>query len=416
MGVEAAEFSAAEFSDLADASGTYLVDLRAKREPYDLLARLREDDPVHLSGAGTWIISGYSLCVSVLRDTRFSRAASTEREIELLFEPSEATDVYWHKTVNREGADHSRLRRILTPAFSPRAVEGWRPFIEKLVDEVFDELEPRHECELVQDLAYPIPEHVICAMLGVPSEHHSLFEQWTRVLTNRPQAGEVSGDHRRAQTVALTAFVQYLRELVERRRNDLSDDLASQLIALEEQGDRLNDKELVAVMTEVITGGHDTTANTIVNGVFMLLRHPDQYQRLVNDPSLVPAAVEEILRHRSPVQVTLNRVTTEEVTLEGVTIPAGATVVVCLAGANREPDRFPEPDTFDIGRDDDRHISFGNGSHFCLGAHLARAELQVTFDRIARRLPGLHLTADVETLPWRTSALVTAPARLPVAW
>jgi cytochrome P450 len=406
----------AEGSDLAAATGIYLTDVRAKREPYDLLARLREEDPVHLSAAGTWIISGYDLALSVLRDTRFSRAAATEREIELLFEPSDAAEIYWHKTVNREGDDHSRLRRILAPAFSPRAVERWRPFIEKIVDKVFDELEPRHQCDIVTDLAYPIPEHVICTMLGVPPEHHNLFEQWTRVLTDRPAAGEGDDDRRRAHTAALTAFVDYLRGLVESRRDNLSDDLVSQLITLEEEGERLNDKELIAVMIEVITGGHDTTANSIVNGVFMLLRYPEQLERLVENCSLVSSAVEEILRHRTPVQLTLTRVTTEDVTIEGVTIPARSTVVVCLSGANREPERFADPDTFDIGREDHRHLTFGNGSHFCLGAHLARAELQVTFDRIATRLPGLHMTADVEALPWRTSALVTAPARLPVAW
>ncbi len=190
----------------------------------------------------------------------------------------------------------------------------------------------------------------------------------------------------------------------------------SQLITLEEEGDRLNERELVAVMTEIINGGHDTTASTITNGTFMLTQHPAQFDRLKADPSLVPSAVEEVLRFRSPVQLSLTRRTTDDVEIAGVIIPRGSTVVVALAGANREPGKFEEPDTFDIGRSPNRHLAFGNGGHFCLGAHLARVELEVAFDRIARRLPGLRLTTDVADLTWRTTTLVMAPAALPVAW
>lgn len=402
--------------DLAAASGRYLLDVTAKRNPYRLLEQLRRDDPVHETGAGTWIVSGYDLGLSVLRDTRFSRAAATEREMTTMFDPSEATEVYWHKTVNREGVDHTRLRRLLTPAFSPGAVRGWRPFIERAVDEIFERFAPREQGDLTAELAYPIPEHVICTMLGVPTSDHQLFEDWTRVLNARPQAGAGDDERRRVATAALTEFVEYLRALIARRRTDQRDDLVTQLISLEEEGDRLNERELVAVMMEIINGGHDTTANMIVNGVFMLLLHPDQLDRVRQDPALVDTAVEEILRYRSPVQLSLNRVTTEDVEVGGVTIPEGATVVVSLAGANRDPGEFEDPERFDVGREDNRHLSFGNGSHFCLGVHLARSELQVTFERVVRRLHDLRLTVPVDELPWRTTTLVMAPARLPCSW
>ena len=169
-------------------------------------------------------------------------------------------------------------------------------------------------------------------------------------------------------------------------------------------------------MTEIINGGHDTTASTITNGTFMLTQHPDQFDRLRHDPGLVPSAVEEVLRFRSPVQLSLTRRTTEDVVIAGVAIPRGATVVVSLAGANREPGKFADPDEFDVGRSQNRHVAFGSGGHFCLGAHLARAELEVAFDRIVRRLPDLHLTTDVADLTWRTTTLVMAPAALPAAW
>jgi cytochrome P450 len=402
--------------DLAAASGKYLLDVTAKRNPYRLLDQLRRDDPVHESDAGTWIVSGYELGLAVLRDSRFSRAAATERDVTTMFDPSEATDVYWHKTVNREGVDHTRLRRLLTPAFSPRAVRGWRPFIERAVDEIFDGFAPREEGDLVADLAYPIPEHIICTMLGVPASDHKLFEEWTRVLNARPQAGVSDDERRRVATAALTEFVEYLRALIARRRTDPRDDLVTQLISLEEEGDRLNERELVAVMMEIINGGHDTTANTIVNGVFMLLQHPDQLDRIKADPELVDTAVEEILRYRSSVQLSLTRVTTADVELAGVTVPQGATVVVSLAGANRDPNAFDDPERMNVGRDENRHLSFGNGAHFCLGAHLARSELQVTFDRLLRRLQDLRLTVPVDEVPWRTTTLVMAPAQLPCAW
>ena len=172
-------------TELAADTARYLLDVSAKREPYALLARLREGDAVHRSDAGTWIVSGYDLGVAVLRDSRFSRAAATERDVEINFDAGEAAEVYRHKMVNREGTDHTRLRRILTPAFTPTAVRRWRPYIEQVVDEVFDEVAPRHEGEIVHDLSYPIPEHVICTMLGVPAADHKRFEEWTRVLNAR---------------------------------------------------------------------------------------------------------------------------------------------------------------------------------------------------------------------------------------
>ncbi len=153
-----------------------------------------------------------------LRDSRFSRAAATERDVEINFDAGEAAEVYRHKMINREGADHTRLRRILTPAFTPAAVRRWRPYIEQVVDEVFDEVAPRHEGEIVHDLSYPIPEHVICTMLGVPAEDHKLFEEWTRILNARPQAGESDEERRRLATAALAEFVEYLRALIARRR------------------------------------------------------------------------------------------------------------------------------------------------------------------------------------------------------
>ena len=401
---------------LADETARYLLDVVAKRDPYDLLNRLRETEPVHQTAAGTWIISDLELGLAALRDLRFARDQAVAREIEMNFAPSDVTDVYRNRMMNQDGANHLRLRRLLAFTFSPNSVQAWRPAIERDVDELFDRVEPLHQADLVREISYPIPEHVICTLLGVPFEDHELFEKWSAVLNVRPQAGGLDETQRQRATSSLEEFAAYLRGLVEQRRAHPGDDLISKLVAIEEEGERLNDIELVAVLTEVINGGHDTTANAITNGALMLILHPDEFARLKADPTLVPTAVDELLRFRSPVQLTLTRHTTEDVEIGGVTVPAGQTVVIALAAANREGRAFDDPQRFDVGRMPNKHVAFGAGRHVCLGAHLARAELQITLERIVRLLPDLRLDAELEELPWRTTTLVMAPSRLPVAW
>jgi len=401
---------------LADASGRYLLDVDAKRDPYAFLNRLRDTEPVHRSAAGPWLVSSYELAVIALRDRRLSRSAATPNDIDVLFAPSPATDVYAHKMVNREGPDHLRLRRLLAATFSPAGVQPWKPKIEAQLDELIDAVEPNGQADFVRDLAYPVPEHVICTMLDVPASDHTRFEHWAQVLNARPHAGTGSDQQRVVATAALEDFVGYLRDLVARRRQAPGDDLVSQLIAVEEGGDRLSDIELTAVLMEVINGGHDTTANVLANAALVLLQEPARWRMLADDPSIVPTAVEEILRMRSAVQLTLVRTATEDVELGGVTIPNGDTVIVCLAAANRQPDHFSEPDRLDLERQENRHLAFATGRHVCLGAHLARLELDVALDRLVRRLPTMELAVPVEDLPWRTTTLVMAPSAIPVRW
>ena len=257
---------------------------------------------------------------------------------------------------------------------------------------------------------------MICTLIGVPFEDHDLFSKWTKALTNRVLTSKGNEDMRKAGTAAYVEWAQYLRDLVESRRSEQRNDLLTQLIAAEEEGTRLSDLGLITLLTELIGGGHDTTANVIINGVMTLTTRPDTWRQLAGNPALSEAAVEEVLRYRSPIQLSLGRQATEDVEIDGVTIPAGAPVFVVLAAANRDPGTFDDPEEAAFDREDNRHIAFGFGEHFCLGAALARAEAQVAFETLSRRLPHLRVTVPEGELPWRQSTLITAPAALPVAW
>jgi cytochrome P450 PksS len=363
------------------------------------------------------LVTDYSLVQFVLRDARFSRAAATAKSMYLFDDAPEVVRQMWSaKMVNSDDPDHKRLRQIINRSLTPAAVARWRPRITEVVEELLDGVSARGKMDLVREFAYPLPERMICAMLGVPFSDHAKFEDWSVKILNRVIAGAGDEGVLRASTEAMLEFAAYLRDLVGTRKDDLRDDLLSQLITAEEQGDRLNDIELIAVLIELIAGGHDTTANLITQGVLLLMECREEWEELKADVSLVPRCVEEIFRLRSPIQLGLARVATEDVELGGVTIAAGESVLTSLAAGNRDPAVFADPDRFDIRREGNQHLSLGYGTHYCIGANLARAEAQEAFRGLAERLPGLRLAVGREELVWRETSLVVAPAALPVEW
>lgn len=407
-----------EPATLTQRSGGYLTDPRCRRDPHGLLQELREDEPVHRSATGAWIISGYDLVMDAIRDERLSRGEAGYETAATLFEAGPAVELFRGRLVNSDGETHTRRRKLVNRSFTPRAVDHWRPLIQETVDELIDAMEPQGSADLVPAFCYPVPERVICGLLGVPHTDHELFEEWTQVLNNRAIVGVDGDEQRRRGARALIEFGDYVRALVERRRDNPADDLVSRLIEVEASSDQMDETELVAMIVEMIGGGHDTTANTIANGVLDLLAEPERYRRLVQDPGLIADATEEILRYRSPVQVSLSRLAVADVTYAGVTIPAGSLVILTLAGSNRDPCAFAQPDDFDLSRPaaENRHLSFGFGTHFCLGASLARVEVQIALSALTARLPELRLDTAPSELPYRDSALITAPAELPVSW
>jgi cytochrome P450 len=307
--------------------------------------------------------------------------------------------------------DHTRVRALVNKAFTPRHVARLRPHIQAICDELLALVERRGRMDVMADFATQLPAIVIAELLGVPAEDRIRFKEWSNdlisLLGNPDPAGAVERFER-----GLDHLLSYLRDVIGQRRRAPRDDLISSMIAAQEERDALSDGELLATSNLLLVAGHETTTNLIGNGLLALLLHPAEMARLRDDLELVPSAVEEMLRYDSPVQATV-RVTTETVELGGQTLPPGALVVAMIGAANRDPAVFPDPDRFDVARTDNRHLSFGFGPHFCLGAPLARLEGQVIFRALLARYPRLRL--DREDVPHRPNFALRGLLELPVS-
>lgn len=394
----------------------YLADDTVKRCPYDLLAKLRQTAPVVRSTGGPWLVLDYEAGQSVLRNPVFSRSRAAADTLRSFIDPGPAADIWMSKMVSTDGERHRRLRGLVNKAFTPRAVGKWRPVVQAHADEILRAAQGRRHMEAVSEYAYPLPEHVICTLLGVPASDRALFEGWTAAIQNRVVTGRGAESARAAAAQAILGFAAYLTELVSAHEPNPEGDLLSQLASAEEEGSRLSQQELVSVAMELIIGGHDTTANLITIGVYELARRPGLFSSFARGEFSIAGLVEELMRARSPVQLSLSRVATQTVEVAGNVIEAGDVVLVSLAAANRDPSAFPSPETFDPSKPAPNHIGFGVGAHYCLGANLARLEAQVALAAVLERLAGLHLMIGEAELTWREGSLVIAPARLPVAW
>ena len=312
----------------------------------------------------------------------------------------------------KDPPDHTRLRTIVTKAFTPRVAESMRPRIQAIVDGLLDKVQAAGKMDVIADFAYPLPTVVICEMLGVPMEEQEQFKVWTRDLA-RSLDPIITPEIIEAANQATVAFYEYFRGLIAKRRQNLQNDLLSGLIAAEEQGDRLNEEELVATAILLLGAGHETTMNLIGNGMFALLRHSDELLRLQADSSLVLSAVEEFLRYDGSVQMTA-RTALVDVEIGRKVIPKGTQAIILLGAANRDPEVFPDPDRLDINRAENKHIVFSYGIHHCLGAPLARVEAQVAFNTLLQRMPKLRLTT--ENLEWRDTVTLRGLKALPIAF
>ena len=389
---------------------------------YETFARMRAEDPVFcqpgIDGETMiWFITRYEDVVAVLLDDdRFVRdpaLALTPEELEAFSSglPESFAFIDQHM-LNRDGEDHRRLRRLVTKAFTPRRVEQLRPRIQEIADELIDRVEARGEMELVEELAFPLPITVIAELLGIPIADRDRFRRWSNAMVT-PALGPEAMAEFGAQ---MNEFVAYLHDLFARRRKEPGDDLVSALLQVRDGGDTLSDQELFSMVVLLIVAGHETTVSLIGNAVLALLRHPDACAELERDPSRIASAIEELLRYDSPVERTLTRWAATDVELDGHTIGRGDLVIAVLGSANRDPDRFPDPDVLDLDRGDTKHVAFGRGSHYCLGAPLARLETEVALTTLLRRLPGLRLSVSESELAWRPVPLFRSLVALRVAW
>ena len=368
--------------------------------PYPFYERIRAEAPIHQAAFGGWVFSRYAECEAILGDHRFSSDGRNSEAYHAFMAqrgpltPEEQLLENARPFLFRDPPDHTRLRGLVNKAFTPRVVEALRPRIRQIVDELIDAVRDAGSMEVIEDLAYPLPITVICEMLGVPAEDRHLFREWSRELAHSLDPEPVlPADVIERRNQAVTAFRSYFTSLLDERRREPRDDLLSALIAAEEQGDVLTEQELLSTLTLLLVAGHETTVSLIGNGVLALLRHPEQLELLRNDPSLARSAVEEILRYDPPVQLD-GRTALEDVEIGGVTVRRGQEAVLLLGSANRDPDQFPDPDRLDITRADNRHIAFGYGIHFCIGAPLARLEGQIALSTFVRRLRDLRLLTD----------------------
>ncbi|MFZ0342417.1 MAG: cytochrome P450, partial [Gaiellaceae bacterium] len=299
----------------------------------------------------------------------------------------------------------------VSKAFTPRMIERLRPRIREIADELIGRVSATGEMELVSEFAFPLPITVIAELLGVPIADRERFRQWSGAMVSPALAAT---ELEQADAL-LGAFVEYLLALFAERRQQPGEDLVSALVAVEDGGDTLSEEELCSMVALLIVAGHETTVSLIGNATLALLTHPDQRAAVELDPSLLPRAVEELIRYDGPVERTLNRWATEDVELGGQTIRRGETVIVILGAADRDADRFAAPDTLDLAAQRDRHLGFGRGSHFCLGAPLARLEAEIALGTLLR-LPGLRLAVSPDDVRWRPVPLFRSLVALPVAW
>jgi len=390
-------------------------------DPHPFFHLLREHEPVHHTPMGVYMLTRYADASAIVRDPALS---NNERNSDLhqayveanAESPGPFDDEFGQAVILfLDPPDHTRLRGLVNKAFTPKVVSQLRSRIEQIVDERLDEVTARGDgrMDVVTDLAYPLPVVIICELLGVPPEDHATFQGWSSDLAHSIDPDPlIAPDQQERINAAADAFLEYFRDLIERRRRDPGDDLLTGLIAAEEGGDRLSENELLATGLFLLIAGHETTVNLIGNGTLALLRNRDQLEWLRSDPSLDRNAIEELLRFDSPVTFT-QRITLADYQLGDVTIPARQQVIPILAAANRDPAMFPEPDRLDLGRENaNRHLAFGGGHHFCLGAALARLEGEAAIPALVRRFSTLELDGKPER---RDTFTLRGLTHLPVA-
>ena len=369
-------------------------------DPYRQYAALREHDPVHRSPLEVWVLFRYDDIVGVLRDSSLSvqvdNATPTARMQMFAEQAPEERERGAHSILNVDPPDHTRLRRLVSKAFTPKMVHELRPRIQALVDEALEAMAARGEADVIVDLAFPLPFTVISEMLGMPDGNRDEVRGWSHTLTKTLDP-ILSPEEVDAALAAANNMQSHIQDVLAWKRDHPEDDLLTGLIAAEDEGDRLSEIELLDQVLLLYVAGHETTVNLIGNATLALLGHPDQLARLRSDPELDGGAVEELLRYDSPVQFS-RRITTADLDVDGTTIPAGTFTLTCLGSANHDEARWgPTADELDITRPDaGQHMSFGNGIHHCLGSSLARTEAQVAIGTLARRFPDLKLAGEPE--------------------
>jgi len=387
--------------------------------PYRAYSYLRAAAPVYWMDkfrTGAWLVTRYADVLTGLHDARLSSQRSHNLTAAL---PSATQSEF--ATFNRifskwmlflDPPEHSRIRKLLNKEFTPNMIQRLRPRIQQVVDSLLDDVAGKSEIEFMTEFANPLPVRVIAEMLGIPAEDQRDFQIWSDDLASFfGNATSTVDTARRAQN-SLVSLTEYFRAMLPERRAHKGDDLVSLLLRVEEEGEMLTGEELLGQCTLLLVAGHETTRNLLGNGLLALLQHPDQFAKLKEDPALINSAVREFARFDSPVQFS-GRAATEDFTWHDQEIRKGQTVILLLASANHDPEKFSEPEKLDISRDEGMPLSFGHGTHFCIGASLAYAEAEIAFSTLLDRASGLRLLDDVPA--WRPNLSFRGLSRLPLS-
>jgi cytochrome P450 len=379
--------------------------------PYPLFHRLRADDPVHYSPfLGGWVLTRYADAIAFLRDHRFSRVAFLDL-MRARFGNQPILQLQAGELAFSDPPIHTELRGLIAKAFSPAAIAAARPAISARVEEALERLDGAGRMDVIADFAYPLPADAISAMLGVPREDWDRLRGFvdgvilSRGIVRTP-AMMAEGDR------SAREFMDYLRRLVVERRARPTNDLLSATIGAEERGRRLSDEEIVTMAEQLFTAGHGTTRNLIGSAILALLQNPSELEKLRDNPGLIESAIEEVLRFESPTQAPNPQVATAEMEIGGRKIAKGDVVTVLIGAVNRDPAKFLDPDRFDIARNDGEHLAFSHGTHYCLGASLARLQAQVAVGALIRRMPRLRLATG--ELKWKVMGRFRGLESLPV--
>ncbi len=395
-----------------------IVSPQFKADPFPFLASLRTSQPVYRTRlpdkTPVWLITRYEDVAALLKDERFvknRRTAMTREQLRKMpwvppmFRPLE------RNMLDLDPPDHTRLRAMVHKVFTPNLIGQMRDRIQILADDLLEGVARKGEMDLINDYALPLPMTIITEILGVPTSDRDKFHKWSKAVVS------LSSPHATLRVIpSVWMFIRYLRGFIKRRRLDPQDDLISALIEAEEAGDKLSEDELLAMVFLLLIAGHETTVNLIGIGMLALLEHPDQMEKLRRNPALIKTAVEELLRYSSPVFMSTERYAREDSRIQGVTIPRGEMTLGVIGSANRDESVFENADEFSIAREPNRHLSFGQGIHFCVGAPLARLEAQIAVNTLLRRMPDLKLSVAVDSLRWRPSMILRGLEVLPASF
>ncbi|WP_044639919.1 cytochrome P450 family protein [Risungbinella massiliensis] len=390
-----------------------------KKHAHFFYAQIRKNRPVYPAkmpdGNQAWFVTTYQHALEVVKDPRFIKDPHVFLENSIInAHHDNYREIIMSHMLNTDPPDHTRIRRLVQPSFTPQAIKARKEIIEALANKLIAQIEKRgtKEFSLIRDFAFPLPFLVIAKMLGVPSDDHEQFKMWSNTIIealNDPKSIQKAQPH-------YQAFFDYIKDLVAERKRDLRDDLIASWIRAEEEGDKLNEKELYAMIFLLIIAGHETTVNLIGNGVLAFMENREQWEKLKENPDLIPNAVEEVLRYYSPVEVATTRWAKEDLVLGGEQISKGETVFLVLGSINRDENLVTNGDVFDISRTPNKHMAFGHGIHVCLGAPLARLEGEIVFRTLINKMPNLELAVPVEEIKYRPGILIRGVTELPVKY